>query len=410
MAGSVEDLGRAMKAKHPGAYDDVSDAELGRAVQKKNPGAYDDFADSVAATGSPEPRRPLMVGSGSPIGGLVTEHLPMIGGVLGGIGGGIAGAPAGPWAAYGGAVGGAGLGGAAGEAIKEVAQGDPLSGEKIVREGAWQGGSEAAGGAIARGANALARPIMRRALGVGKSIMKDFPDAVETTLKDKILATKSVLGGAGKATRLREESADALWSLLRGAKGTKLKTADVTAEVRRLFAKPEIPTKVKAEIASQLSDFLKQHGKTVEPSTLKAIKTLYQQTSKAAMSAEKTSGPSLALSSQKLFARKLAKGAKTTLEQIPGVAEREARTQSLIGAERAVKDAVMKPPPALDLHRPGSWPVVGTLTSPAVKSGVAVILADPTFQAAMRQSPRAAIEYMRRIALSAESDATAVGQ
>jgi hypothetical protein len=43
---TIEDLGRRVKAKYPGAYDDLSDAELGRRVKSKYPGAYDDFIDA----------------------------------------------------------------------------------------------------------------------------------------------------------------------------------------------------------------------------------------------------------------------------------------------------------------------------------------------------------------------------
>jgi hypothetical protein len=46
---TIEDLGQKLKAKHPGAYDDLSDADVGRRLQQKYPGAYDDFVDSAAA-------------------------------------------------------------------------------------------------------------------------------------------------------------------------------------------------------------------------------------------------------------------------------------------------------------------------------------------------------------------------
>jgi hypothetical protein len=41
----VADLGRKVKAKYPGAYDDMPDDAVGRAVKAKYPGAYDDFTD-----------------------------------------------------------------------------------------------------------------------------------------------------------------------------------------------------------------------------------------------------------------------------------------------------------------------------------------------------------------------------
>lgn len=40
---TLEDLGRAVKAKYAGQYDDLPDAEVGKRVQAKYPGAYDDY-------------------------------------------------------------------------------------------------------------------------------------------------------------------------------------------------------------------------------------------------------------------------------------------------------------------------------------------------------------------------------
>lgn len=47
MSPTVLDLGQKVKAKHPGQYDDLDDAEVGRRVKAKFPGAYDDFADAT---------------------------------------------------------------------------------------------------------------------------------------------------------------------------------------------------------------------------------------------------------------------------------------------------------------------------------------------------------------------------
>jgi hypothetical protein len=45
----VAELGRKVKAKYPGVYDDLDDGDLGRRVKAKYPGAYDDFTDAPAA-------------------------------------------------------------------------------------------------------------------------------------------------------------------------------------------------------------------------------------------------------------------------------------------------------------------------------------------------------------------------
>jgi hypothetical protein len=46
---TVADLGRRVKAKYAGSYDDLPDDELGRRVKAKFPGSYDDFADHPTA-------------------------------------------------------------------------------------------------------------------------------------------------------------------------------------------------------------------------------------------------------------------------------------------------------------------------------------------------------------------------
>lgn len=45
---TLEELGQKVKAKYPGAYDDVPDADLAKKVQAKYPGAYDDYTASEA--------------------------------------------------------------------------------------------------------------------------------------------------------------------------------------------------------------------------------------------------------------------------------------------------------------------------------------------------------------------------
>lgn len=50
MPETIVDLGRKVKAKYPGQYDDLDDAEVGRRVKAKYPGDYDDFVEAPATT------------------------------------------------------------------------------------------------------------------------------------------------------------------------------------------------------------------------------------------------------------------------------------------------------------------------------------------------------------------------
>jgi hypothetical protein len=50
---TTKDLGRQVKKKYPGQYNDLSDEEVGRLVKRKYPDAYDDYQDtSLSVTGS----------------------------------------------------------------------------------------------------------------------------------------------------------------------------------------------------------------------------------------------------------------------------------------------------------------------------------------------------------------------
>jgi hypothetical protein len=57
MPETVIDLGKRVKAKYPGSYDDLDDAELGRKVKTKYPGSYDDFTE-IESTPAPQ-QKPL---------------------------------------------------------------------------------------------------------------------------------------------------------------------------------------------------------------------------------------------------------------------------------------------------------------------------------------------------------------
>jgi hypothetical protein len=70
---SVIDLGQKVKAKYPGQYDDLPDAEVGRKVKARFPGQYDDFADEVQAVASHTPGeavQPDVTPGGMALGGL----------------------------------------------------------------------------------------------------------------------------------------------------------------------------------------------------------------------------------------------------------------------------------------------------------------------------------------------------
>jgi N12 class adenine-specific DNA methylase len=61
MPQTLTDLGRAVKSKYAGQYDDLPDDELGRRIKEKFPGAYDDYAEAPAVA-----QRPAIVPTARP--------------------------------------------------------------------------------------------------------------------------------------------------------------------------------------------------------------------------------------------------------------------------------------------------------------------------------------------------------
>lgn len=311
----------------------------------------------------------------------------------GGFAGGMIGAAGGP----GGAIAGAGIGGSVGEGMKEGIGGEPFSAGRIAGEGGKQAFYELFGQGLARGAGKLAKPVMRRAFGVGK-ITPEFPNMVETALKEKV--TPSVKG-LGKAEGLRGASADALTKTLTDAasQGTTFKTSAVTKEVRAMLRDKAIPSDVKATVMKKLKGFMKDNGKTIDPLLLKEIKGYNQKMARAVYNAEGVPNQT--------FHSLAAKGAQNQLETIPGVAAQEARTQNLIGVTRGVEDVLKKPGRQWEFHKPDSWPFVRSVVTPGLEGKIAIALDHPTLQAALRHSPRAAAAILAQM-LQQEPDATDV--
>lgn len=62
---TVGDLGRKVKAKYPGAYDDLSDDDLGRKFKAKYPGSYDDFVDTPGGLSALAAPQQALIDAGS---------------------------------------------------------------------------------------------------------------------------------------------------------------------------------------------------------------------------------------------------------------------------------------------------------------------------------------------------------
>ncbi len=315
--------------------------------------------------------------------------LPSVGGFLGGaVGAGVGAIP--------GAIGGAALGGAAGEAAKEALLGRKLSPGRIASQGALEGGYQAVGGAIAKGAGKLARPLMRSALGVGGAVKgmvkmgsKQVADPVEEALARQVPVSAK---GFAKAESIRRAEGATLEALIDKAKqsGSTVRMADVSKYARQfLRAKDGIPVEDKERvIRTKLIPYLSGKGKRVDPALLQDIKRYFADEAEAAYKAADV-GNALEGQAYTKYAEGMAKGAREGLENLdPAIGPANARYNKISVLEDALRQKLQQKAPGWEVTRPGTFPMARALGSDALMSKAALKLAHPAWQKLYQQSPR----------------------
>lgn len=261
------------------------------------------------------------------------DALPMVGGAIGGL-------MAAPGLVT--SVGGAALGGMAGEAAKQNinmlrGKGVPTAGgaaKDIALSGAFQGGGQAAGVGLIRGAQAVAPRLMQSALKPAQSLLDEYrttaPDLAKVLLNEGASVTS---GGLRKLQSLLKATNDEIKALVQSSKATISKDA-VLGRVDKLAMESmktsANPTKALAK-ATQVADEFVEHpyykGDTLPVSAAQALKVgSYKEIGNAYGKPEKA---------QALKA--LARGLKEEIATaVPGVAELNARDAQLMGALDAV--------------------------------------------------------------------------
>jgi hypothetical protein len=152
VADPQQTLAQMVRAKYPGVYDDLSDADLEAKVKTKFPGVYDDIPTSQATSQTTtqtadQPASPTMwdrvkqaASETSPARVFTKENLPVIGGTLAALATDGASIPV--TAAL------TGLGSAIGEGARQAVSGEPADPKKMLTQGAVQGGMQLAGGTL----------------------------------------------------------------------------------------------------------------------------------------------------------------------------------------------------------------------------------------------------------------------
>jgi hypothetical protein len=263
----MSDLAKRLRAKYPGAYDDMDDASLEKAVLAKHP-EYADLAQPEPKAAPAESQGDLGHYAGykrigdAVVSGLKTAYhhpIEMLGG-LGAAGAVAATAPVSvpatlAAAALGGA-GGAGLG-----MIRNALYQDedsPTTAAGVVGEMGKQGAMNAAfegAGALGRGGMSLAKNLYGRALKPTKAVLEAAPAArtggqvaAHNELRQTGLAERATVGGQGGVQRIRGRIADVNQDI-----ADRVGQADVAGRYIDPIQVAKRATETKAQFANQVA-------------------------------------------------------------------------------------------------------------------------------------------------------------
>lgn len=311
------------------------------------------------------------------------ELLPAAGGMAGGITGGIGGTVLGVGVGgVPGAIGGATLGGGFGEAAKQLinrmrGKEAPTSATDaaltIGKEGAIQGGMEAAGGAVGGAAKMAGRALLENAVRPTASLLREFPNVMSVIEKARLPVGRGPFGGASgsaMATKLRGASAKGLRTLLTKAEqaGTRFNNNDIAAPVLDLIdqiAKQPLGDAEDQQLAGMISEFLRRHPGPLTPNAVKDLKQSAQAIASPIYRAQQAGHVIPAGETLKgRFNEAIASGSKRALDTIPGVSEAEAKTQSMIGATKALRQAEGRRLPLSAETISVAAPIIQTLLKP----------------------------------------------
>jgi hypothetical protein len=338
-------LAATIRAKYPGAYDDLDDAALESQVVAKYP-QYKDLADPPKTTPSP-PTTPERTWTDTAV-----DALPTIGGALGGLAGGVGGSVFGMGVgAVPGAIGGAAVGGAGGEGLRQsinamrgkgalLTPGAALAG--IGTEGAIQGAAEGAGIGVGKLLTSVAKQAYRGALRPSAAIRSKAPDVVERGLADRaFVGSRSAKEKAFAGVKASKAEADAAVAAQSGA-------SPITSRETRQALLPEVD-RAKREVAAGLPDVrraIAERAKTIPKSaTLQeghAIARTLNDAADPAFKAANRGGAPVSLEHR--LNKDLATAYSGAVKaRVPGLAAINKTTADRMGLARALKDAAERP-------------------------------------------------------------------
>jgi hypothetical protein len=273
------------------------------------------------------------------------KNLPTGGAIAGGMTGAKLGAPLGPWGAAAGGVIGAGVGGFVGKGGEQAASGEDISLPSMATEGAKQAAIQAGGGVIGKGLQVAAKPVYNLGLRATMKLRRAHPDLAKTGINEGIAVSKR---GTEKAARLRGESrqtADAMIAKAEQAGAAPIRTGEVVTGGGFANVAQGARTRAQAGMADEtgaVADRARQlhlRNRSGVPLTqAQAMKREAQEKADSVYRAAERGGAPPTINADLDAAT--ARGFRQAIERsVPGVADVNARTRSLVGLTRALEDA-----------------------------------------------------------------------
>jgi hypothetical protein len=364
-------LAQRVRAKYPGAYDDLSDVELEQKIIAKFP-EYRDLPRTQEQPLTLERGQPSTTMNEHPhakFGRLVKDNLPTIGGVVGGLAaapftGGMSAIPALALAA-----GGAALGGAAGS-VGRAGLNSALdvpdnvnSGGELLSDAAWegaiQGGSQALGGALSKGVGlglkkggeALYGLALRPEMG---ALAAKFPGVTrqglaQTGIQSAVPVTEA---GAARATGLVSAGEAAVDDALAALpKGTKLPMKPVIQAAKPVVKEAQARAAGNASVKpvfKQVKNAAASHGDQISPQEMLALqRATARQAGSAAGVMPQAARPAVNNMQPGLMQeanRAMAGGAQDVLEAAaPSIAPIQAQLPTQNALAQAIQAATQRP-------------------------------------------------------------------
>ena len=424
-------LAALVRAKYPGQYDNIPDAELETRILAKYP-EYQKVVD--APEGLPAPPDPTqfedrslptrfgeaMIKTGPPIPSVdqAVAALPAIGGTVGGVVGGIGGTVGGLGVGgVPGAIGGATLGGAGGEALRQLIQRARVEagGKQPVPATPLEAAKDIGLGAAEQGAYEVANPILgaaarglySSALDVAPKVAKKFGDLVSRGLAENIPVTRGY--GAKRAGELLTESGGRSRALAEAADVagaapvTSAELAPGLDEPLRKAANQWFQTEPLNELARLEQDLVTSRGPRSMAELEEAVREAGVRRTRG-YEQQAALGPGPATRAEADIA--VTNRARELLqERTPGLKAEKQRAKELLGLTKVLEKKRPTPLTATDVALYGTGGVVGSLLGGPI--GAALGTSGAAYANALLKSPLAksttaiAIKKLARPALEA---------